>query len=91
MDHPSSTVTSIHRGTSAAVAAAAGSLDGLPLMLTVEEAAKVLRVSRTTAYKLVQEYRATGGRTGIPHVRLGARVLVRRVDLGEIVGMPQGA
>ena len=64
------------------------SLDGLALMLTVGEAAAVLRVSRTTAYKLVELNRATSGREGLPHVRLGGRVLVRRVDLAEIVGVP---
>ena len=63
------------------------SLEGLPLMLTVDEAAAVLRVSRTSAYKLVDEYRRSGGREGLPHVRLGGRLLVRRVDLAEIVGL----
>lgn len=62
------------------------SLDGLPLMLTVDEAASVLRISRTTAYKLVEMHRTTGGRSGLPHVRLGGRVLVRRVDLAAITG-----
>lgn len=63
------------------------SLDGLPLMLTVDEAATVLRVSRTSAYKLVDEYRRSNGREGLPHVRLGGRVMVRRVDLAAIVGL----
>ena len=63
-------------------------LDGLPLMMTVTEAAVVLRISRTTAYKLVELHRTTKGRAGLPHVRLGNRVLVRRVDLAEIVGLP---
>ena len=61
-------------------------LDGLPLMLTVDEAAKVLRVGRTTAYKLVEEWRATAGRSGLPAVKLGRRLLVRRIDLADIVG-----
>jgi len=61
-------------------------LGGLPLMLTVAEAAQVLRVSRTTAYRLVQEHHASGGASGLPHVRLGSRVFVRRVDLAAIVG-----
>lgn len=63
------------------------SLDGLPLMLTVAEAAEVLRVGRTTAYKLVELHRTSNGRTGLPHVRFGTRVMVRRVDLAEIVGV----
>jgi excisionase family DNA binding protein len=66
-------------------------LVGLPLMLTVDEAAGVLRISRTTAYKLVELHRSSAGRAGLPHVRLGGRVLVRRVDLAEIVGVPPDA
>ena len=66
-------------------------LDDLPLMLTIDEAAHVLRVSRTTAYKLVTLHRRTNGATGLPHVRLGSRLLVRRVDLAEIVGVPPSA
>ena len=62
------------------------SLAGLPLMLTVVEAARVLRISRTTAYKLADEWRRSGGATGLPTVKLGSRVLVRRVDLAQIVG-----
>lgn len=61
-------------------------LSDLPLMLTVPEAAQVLRISRTTAYRLVQEHQASGGASGLPHVRLGSRVMVRRVDLAAIVG-----
>jgi excisionase family DNA binding protein len=63
-----------------------GSLAELPLMLTVSETAEVLRISRTTAYKLVELHRVTNGRAGLPHVRLGGRVLVRRVDLAAITG-----
>lgn len=62
------------------------SLAGLPLMLTVVEAARVLRISRTTAYKLADLWRRSDGATGLPTVRLGSRVLVRRVDLAQIVG-----
>jgi excisionase family DNA binding protein len=63
------------------------SLSSLPLMLTVDEAANVLRISRSTAYKLIEENRATGGHSGLPHVRLGSRCFVRRVDLAMIVGV----
>lgn len=68
-----------------------GSIAELPLMLTVAEAAEVLRISRTTAYKLVELNRATSGRAGLPHVRLGGRVLVRRVDIAAIAGVPLDA
>ena len=63
-------------------------LQDLPLMLTVPEAASVLRVSRTTAYKLADEWQTSGGRTGLPIVRLGRRLFVRRVDLADLVGVP---
>lgn len=62
-------------------------LTGLPLMLTVSEAAAVLRISRTSAYKLAEEWRFTKGTSGLPTVRLGSRVMVRRVDLAIIVGL----
>ncbi len=44
-----------------------GSLAELPLMLTVGEAGEVLRISRTTAYKLIELHRSTGGRAGLVH------------------------
>jgi excisionase family DNA binding protein len=62
------------------------SLRGLPLMLTISEAASVLRISRTSAYKLADEWRRSKGASGIPTVKLGSRVLVRRADLARIVG-----
>jgi len=64
------------------------SIEDLPLMLTVAEAAVVLRVSRTTAYKLAEDWRTSGGREGLPVIKLGRRLVVRRVDLAELVGVP---
>ena len=46
-------------------------LDQLPEVLTVEEAAAVLRIARGAAYELTRVYRATNGREGLPVVRLG--------------------
>lgn len=63
------------------------SLEHLPLMLTVGEVAQILRISRTSAYKLTEQWRASGGRSGLPVVKLGSRLLVRRVDLAVIVGV----
>lgn len=62
------------------------SIGELPLMMTIDEAAVVLRISRTLAYKLAAEWRATNGREGLPVVRLGSRLVVRRVDLAELLG-----
>ena len=39
--------------------------------LTVVEAAALLRVGRTVAYQQARQYLATGGREGLPVVRLG--------------------
>ena len=45
----------------------------------------------TSAYKLAEEWRRTGGASGLPTVRLGSRLLVRRVDLAVIVGAAPAA
>lgn len=66
-------------------------LAGWPLMLTVSEAAAVLRISRTSAYMLAEEWRCTKGASGLPTIRLGRRLLVRRVDLAAMVGLDQPA
>jgi len=43
----------------------------VPDCLTVEEAARVLRVGRTSAYALARQWRDTGGRAGLPVVSFG--------------------
>ena len=40
-------------------------------MLTVEEAASFMRIGRTKAYALAQEWRATDGQSGLPVVDFG--------------------
>ena len=45
--------------------------DGHPLLYTVEEAAGVLRIGRTLAYTLARRYEKSGGRDGLPVVRVG--------------------
>ena len=44
--------------------------------LPVEEAARVLRISRTFAYALTRRFLDTGGREGLPAVRVGRSVRV---------------
>lgn len=39
--------------------------------LTIDETAVVLRISRGKAYALAAEYRANGGKSGIPNVDFG--------------------
>src|SRR5437868_2605495 len=47
-------------------------LEDLPHLLTVEEAAAVLRIGRSLAYQLARHYLATGGAEGLPVMRLGS-------------------
>jgi hypothetical protein len=53
----------------------------LPPFLTIEEAARLLRIGRTTAYLQARLFHETGGREGLPNVCLGRRRLVRLQDL----------
>lgn len=53
------------------------------LLLTVMEAARLLRVSRNLAYELVAQGR-------LPHIRLGRRVLVPRHGLEQWIAREAG-
>lgn len=53
-------------------------IDSLPLVLTVREAAEVLRLGRDAAYSAV----ATGQ---IPSIRLGRRIVVPRAALVRLL------
>ena len=54
-------------------------------VLTVEEAAAILRISRNAAYALARQWRATGGRVGLPCVELGRCVRVPRAALRRLL------
>ena len=54
------------------------------LVLTVQEAARVLRIGRTLAYQQARSYLATGGAAGIPVVQIGALLRVSRWALLEL-------
>ena len=58
----------------------------LPDLLTVEEAARVLRIGRTAAYGLARVWRETGGREGLPVVNLGRLLRVPRSALEAATG-----
>jgi hypothetical protein len=55
--------------------------------LTVEEAALLLRISRTKAYALTRQWRATGGATGLPVVDFGDALRVPRQALERMLGV----
>ena len=56
-------------------------LDELPPVMTVEEAAAVLRIGRNAAYDLARRWRETQGREGLPVVSLGRSLRVPRAAL----------
>lgn len=59
-----------------------------PDFLTLDEAAAVLRVGRSTAYGEANAFERSGGRTGIPVVRYGKQFRVPRCLLEEQLGGP---
>lgn len=59
-----------------------------PDTLTVEEAARIVRIGRSTAYKLVKEYEETGGASGLPMKWVGCQRRVPRPLLEEFLGGP---
>ena len=61
-------------------------VDRRPPLLTVEEAARLLRVGRTKAYAMAQEWRDTDGRSGLPVVDLGHVLRVPLARLEELIG-----
>lgn len=66
-------------------------LEELPEFLTVEEAAAVLRIGRTSAYLLAQQWRHSGGRAGLPVQRLGRLLRVPRSALERMTVSPGDA
>ena len=59
-----------------------------PDFLTLKEAAAVLRVGRSTAYREANAFERSGGRTGIPVIRYGKQFRVPRCRLEEQLGGP---
>ncbi len=63
-------------------------MDELPEVLTVEEAAAVLRIGRGTAYELTRRFRETNGRVGLPVVAFGRCLRVPRAALLRLLEEP---
>lgn len=60
----------------------------VPDFLTIEEAARVLRIGRTKAYAMGQEWRTTNGESGIKVREFGGQLRVPRAWLEEQLGAP---
>ncbi len=62
------------------------SLDELPDVLTIPEAARYMRVSSGVAYGMARRYRRTNGREGLPVFMAGERMMrVAKLDLVRYV------
>lgn len=61
-------------------------LSTLPEVLTVEEAAGILRISRNSAYALTRLWRHSGGREGLPVIELGRNLRVPKRELARLLG-----
>ncbi len=67
------------------VEAAMHSLEQHPLLLTIDEAAGVLRIGRSLAYELARRYEVSDGSLGLPVMRVGSCLRVPRWALAELV------
>ena len=55
-------------------------------VLTIDEAAAILRISRNAAYAAAREWRRTGGKAGIPCIEIGRSIRVPRIELDRFLG-----
>jgi Helix-turn-helix domain len=77
---------SIHSADEPAPTDGAPPAEGLPDFLTVVEAARLLRIGRTAAYLLAQQWLYSDGREGLPVVRVGRQLRVPRRALERLAG-----
>lgn len=54
-------------------------------VLTIDEAAAILRISRNAAYTLARQWRTTGGRIGLPCLELGRSLRVPRAAIRQML------
>lgn len=58
-----------------------------PAMLTVAEAARILRIGRTAAYELANRWLDTEGREGMPARRIGHQIRVPTAEFEDHYGI----
>lgn len=61
-----------------------------PSFYRIEEAARILRISRSATYELANAWLATGGRVGLPVVRLGRTMRVPRTAIERFLEIGSG-
>ena len=76
----------IHTADKPAPTGGAPPTEGLPDFLTVVEAARLLRIGRTSAYLLAQQWLYSDGCEGLPVVRVGRQLRVPRRALERLAG-----
>jgi excisionase family DNA binding protein len=54
-------------------------------VLTIDEVAAILRISRNAAYAAAREWRVTGGTRGLPCIEIGRTLRVSREDLDRFL------
>ena len=61
-------------------------MESVPDLLTVAEAARILRIGKTRAYDMAKQHQVTGGATGLPVVKVGKLLRVPRERLEAFMG-----
>lgn len=61
------------------------SLDELPDLLQVTEAARVLRISRSSAYAYARAFELSDGHEGLPVIRIGRTLRVPKAALLRVI------
>jgi len=65
----------------------AAETDLSPDVLTIDEAAAILRISRNASYAAARQWRATGGEHGLPCIAIGRTLRVPRVALERLLNV----
>ena len=62
-------------------------MGGVPDLMTVPEAARVMRIGRTRSYEMAREFVLSNGASGLPVVRVGRMLRVPRQQFEEWLGI----